>query len=250
MKSIAVYLQHDMRNDISGDYYIYLYSDPRDGKAFYVGKGKGRRCYAHLNATGESAKVKKIQEILARGEKPRIEILARELNEEAAFLAEAVAIDAFGLRNLTNEVAGHRGGKYMRMDADLVDAYSQLHALSREDFTVPMIAITVNQLFDPSKTAEELYDITRAHWRVSLPRAEKCKYALAVYHGIVMEVYEIERWMPGSKVHLKTRSDTCTDQRRFAFDGHVAPDAIRVKFRGRNMRNLIKKGCRTPIHYF
>lgn len=28
-----------MKNDISGDYYIYLYSDPRDGKVFYVGKG-------------------------------------------------------------------------------------------------------------------------------------------------------------------------------------------------------------------
>jgi len=239
-----------MTNDISGDYYIYLYSDPRDGKVFYVGKGKGRRCYAHLDATGESAKVKKIREILARSEKPRIEILARELNEEAAFLAEAVAIDAFGLKNLTNAVAGHRGGKYMRMDADLVDAYSQLHALTREDFPAPTIAITVNQLFDPSMDADELYDVTRAHWRVSLPRAETCRYALAVYHSIVMEVYEIERWLPAAQVVLKTRPDSKGDSRRFVFEGHLAPDSIRRKFRGRNMKNLIKKGCRTPIHYF
>lgn len=239
-----------MKNDIAGDYYIYLYSDPRDGKVFYVGKGKGRRCYAHLDDTGESEKVRKIREIQARGEKPRIEILARELNEEAAFLAEAVAIDSFGLRNLTNKVSGHRSGKYMRMDADLVDAYSQLHALDRKDFTEPVIAITVNQLFDPSKTADELYDITRAHWRLSLSRAEKCKYALAVYHSIVLEVYEIDRWMPASEVRLKTRSHAEFDPRRFAFDGHIAPESIRSKFRGRNMKNLIKKGCRTPIHYF
>ena len=30
-----------MKKDIAGDYYIYLYSDPRDGKVFYVGKGEG-----------------------------------------------------------------------------------------------------------------------------------------------------------------------------------------------------------------
>ena len=25
-------------------YYVYLYVDPRDGKVFYIGKGKGERC--------------------------------------------------------------------------------------------------------------------------------------------------------------------------------------------------------------
>jgi len=240
-------------DDISGDYYIYLYSDPRTGKPFYVGKGKGRRCYAHLDATGESAKVAKIKEILARGEKPRIEILARELNEEAAFLAEAVAIDTIGLRNLTNKVSGHRSGKYMRMDADMVDAYSQLHALGREDFNVPVIAITVNRLYDPSKTAAELYDIARAHWRLSLPRAEKCRYALAVYHSIVLEVYKIGRWIPARDIKLRTRPHDSVGPnapKRYGFEGTLAEASVRAHFRGRNLRNLIKKGCRTPIHYF
>ena len=118
--------------------------------------------------------------------------------------------------------------------------------MKNEDFTEPVIAITVNQLFDPSKTSDELYDITRAHWRLSLSRAEKCKYALAVYHSIVLEVYEIDRWMPASEVRLKTRSHAEFDPRRFAFDGHIAPESIRSKFCGRNMKNLIKKGCRPP----
>ena len=105
-------------------------------------------------------------------------------------------------------------------------------------------------MFDPSKTPDELYDITRAHWRLSLSRAEKCKYALAVYHSIVMEVYEIDRWMSAKEVESKTRVDYNCDPHRFGFEGHIAPDSIRSKFRGRNTKNLIKKGCRTPIHYF
>ena len=33
-----------MKDDISGDYFIYQYSDPKDGKVFYVGKGKKVLC--------------------------------------------------------------------------------------------------------------------------------------------------------------------------------------------------------------
>ena len=29
-------------------YYVYLYVDPRDGKVFCIGKGKGERCLDHL----------------------------------------------------------------------------------------------------------------------------------------------------------------------------------------------------------
>ena len=29
-------------------YYVYLYSDPRDDKIFYVGKGKNNRVFQHL----------------------------------------------------------------------------------------------------------------------------------------------------------------------------------------------------------
>lgn len=36
--------------------YVYLYIDPRDGVPFYVGKGTGNRCFAHLSAAGDSAK--------------------------------------------------------------------------------------------------------------------------------------------------------------------------------------------------
>jgi hypothetical protein len=44
-------------------------------------------------------------------------------------------------------------------------------------------------------TESELYDATRASWKVGNRRSE-AQYALAVFEGIVREVYEITAWMP------------------------------------------------------
>ena len=37
-------------------YYVYIYSDPETKIPFYIGKGKGNRCFNHLFQTGESEK--------------------------------------------------------------------------------------------------------------------------------------------------------------------------------------------------
>lgn len=39
-------------------YYVYIYSDPETKIPFYIGKGKGNRCFNHLFQTGESEKIK------------------------------------------------------------------------------------------------------------------------------------------------------------------------------------------------
>jgi len=51
-------------------YYVYALIDPRNKKVFYVGKGKGNRIYAHVEAsesidTKEIEKIKTIREIRA-----------------------------------------------------------------------------------------------------------------------------------------------------------------------------------------
>jgi hypothetical protein len=40
-----------------------------------------------------------------------------------------------------------------------------------------------------------LYEATRGVWKIG-PRRAKARYALAVYQGVVQEVYEILNWDP------------------------------------------------------
>ena len=55
--------------------YVYVYIDPRDGRPFYIGKGKSGRLFSHLDDHSESRKVARIADIRALGMEPRIDLL-------------------------------------------------------------------------------------------------------------------------------------------------------------------------------
>src|SRR5258705_13538624 len=75
-------------------YYVYLYSDPRDGKPFYVGKGQGSRVLAHLSTEAEARKVAMLSELSAAGHEPQLDILGDALkDEETALRGEAARTD-------------------------------------------------------------------------------------------------------------------------------------------------------------
>ena len=63
-------------------YYVYLYTDPRTGEIFYVGKGKGNRTFSHLKDLADSEKSQRIREIQSEGLEPKIEILVHGLEDE------------------------------------------------------------------------------------------------------------------------------------------------------------------------
>lgn len=71
-------------------YYVYELRDPRNGVAFYVGKGTGDRAYQHQRevvngtATTNKAKIEKIKEILADRLQVEVAILAEYAFEEDA----------------------------------------------------------------------------------------------------------------------------------------------------------------------
>ena len=82
-------------------YYVYVYSDPDTKIPFYIGKGRGNRCFIHLFLDNDSEKVAKIQELLSQGKEPIIEILVHGVDEETVLKVEAAAIDLIGIENLT-----------------------------------------------------------------------------------------------------------------------------------------------------
>ena len=92
---------------------------------------------------------------------------------------------------------------------------------------------------------EELYEATRGIWRLG-SRRENAEYAMAVYQGIVREVYRIERWHPAGTLSYSTRNtERLRVTGRWEFEGCVASDDMRNEYIG----NYVGLGGQNPIRY-
>ncbi len=108
--------------------------------------------------------------------------------------------------------------------------------------------IRINRLYRPTMSATELYDATRASWKVGNRRG-KVKYALAVFEGIVREVYGVTAWLPsGSTFNSRfPRGDGRRD--RWEFVGRLADDSVRRRYVDRFVGHLFPRGAQNPIAY-
>lgn len=230
-------------------YYVYLYSDPRDNKIFYVGKGKNNRVFHHLNEQSEKEKVKRIQEISNAGLTPKIEILVHGIDDEyTAKKIEASIIDLVEKDNLTNIQSGYESSEFGRMNIEqILSLYSARQIKISTNHKV--ILIRINKSFRYSLTPIELYDITRSSWKID-PNKHKPDYAFSVYNSLVQEVYKISAWLPDNST-LNTLQKTMFGQRpdRYEFVGVIAEEEIRNKYRFRNVGFYFKQGNQNPVMY-
>src|SRR5262245_46734170 len=83
-------------------YYVYQLVDPRDGSIFYIGKGKGRRAWTHVERRSHNQGVNsRIDEIRKDGAQPVVEIIQHFATELEAIEHEASLIEAsVGLLNI------------------------------------------------------------------------------------------------------------------------------------------------------
>lgn len=233
------------------NYYVYLYSDPDTKIPFYIGKGKGNRCFNHLFEEADNAKRKKIKEIQARGKEPLIEILCYGMNEETAFKVEAAAIDLIGMPNLTNRQKGNHSTLVGRMDVNDLCKRLNKEEIQKRDFKENAMFIRVNH-YHYGMSAFELYELTRRSWKVSLSQAQKVDYAFAIYQGLVLEVYQIAQWLPA---HSTMNILPCSEERKkvdigkYEFVGKIAEETVRKKYVGRSVASFYQKGERNPIKY-
>lgn len=228
-------------------YYVYLYLDPRDGSVFYVGKGKGERALSHLYDVSESAKVQKIREIRLTGLEPRIEILVHGLEDEQdALRVEAAIIDLLGKDKLTNRVRGWGSAVVGRSSlAELVTLYDPV-PVQIDD---PVLLIRINQLYRYGLTDQELYEVTRGVWVLS-KRREGVRYALAVFRGVVREVYRVESWSPaGTTPYLTRPLEDVQVPGRWEFTGTLAKLDIREKYLGKNVSANFAGSSQNPVKY-
>jgi len=96
----------DRSRRVGGQYYVYVYIDPRNFEEFYFGKGMGSRKDAHLTDSSDSEKAKRIAAITKAGMSPIIRVIARDLSEHDALLIEKTLLWKLG-RMLTNVSSGH-----------------------------------------------------------------------------------------------------------------------------------------------
>lgn len=227
-------------------FYVYLYINPLDETVFYVGKGRSNRAFSHLDDPGPSAKTALIAEIRAAHQEPRIEILVHGLeDEETALKIEAAVIDLLGKEKLTNEVCGYQSRSHGRMSVDQIRA---LYGARPVHITEPALLIRINQLYRYTMTAPELYDATRGYWKIG-PDREKAKLAMAIYAGVIREVYEIQAWFPARSTFTTRPLIKPTDPTRWEFVGRLADDRIRRKYRLRSVAHYFPKSSQNPILY-
>jgi hypothetical protein len=237
----------DQIDEVDGilKFYVYVYIDPRNGKPFYIGKGQGTRYLSHLNEQSETEKAVKIVEIRKEGKEPQIDILRYGLSDSEAHLVEAAAIDLIGKANLTNRMSGHHERSFGRITSQELEIINNPKPGVVQD---KVILITINKLYRSDMTPLELYEATRGIWVIG-PRRERAEYAMAVYQGIVREVYRINKWHPSGTLPYQTRDsedvpEDCVPP-RWEFDGTVADDNIRNKYIGIS----VGKGGQNPIRY-
>ena len=227
-------------------FYVYLYVDPRDDQVFYVGKGKGARAVAHFGDQEKLEVQKVLSELKAAGLSPRIELLAYGLQDaETALRIEAAAIDLLGVGSLTNIVRGHYT-KHGRMPLeDVVAQYTQRPAKIKE----PSILIRINRLYHYGMSPTELYDATRSAWVVG-ERREEVELAMAVFEGVIREVYRVTGWHPGGTTFNARYSGRRSDRgKRWEFVGIIAEEEVRTRYIHRHVGGLFSQGAQNPIAY-
>jgi uncharacterized protein len=90
-----------------------------------------------------------------------------------------------------------------------------------------------------------IYETTRGIWKVSESSRNKVEYAIALYQGIVIEVYRIKQWYPAGTLKYNTRdSSDFKSSGRWEFSGNVAEE-VREEYIGFS----VGKAGQNPIRY-
>jgi len=224
------------------NYYVYSLVDPRNNKVFYIGKGTGNRIFAHIQGIVEknrkSEKIELIKDILS-SELDVIHFIIRHgLTEKEAYEIESAIIDFIGLENLTNIVSGHYSGN---RGIKTVEEIKILYEIEEAEIKEKVMLININNLFKTNMNDEEIYEATRKSWIVSLEKANKCEIVMAVYKGVVREVFICNKW-EFYEIDKKGK-------KRNIFYGEKAKEEIRNKYYLKSVEKYWKKGAQNPIKY-
>ncbi len=232
--------------------YVYALIDPRNNEIFYIGKGVNNRVFQHeteKHVGNGSNKLHRIDEIRLSGNKVKKIVLLYGLTEKEAFAAEAALINLLKYSNpgkLTNNVSGHHSGSVMTVED--VENFFGAEVLTEKDIYHNLLVIKINGLFTHGMTIQEIMDCARGHWIINTKNAQKTDYLVAVYHGIVVGVYENMKWYSsGKKTDFYPRpceENLKLNNRKYC----TCQDVQKSKYLNKNISSLVKN-TQNPISY-
>lgn len=233
-------------------HYVYRLIDPRNGNTFYVGKGKGDRVFAHVadalkDYNGEnyidkdeddvSLKVKTIREIILSGLDVIHVIHRYGLTAKEAFEVEAALIDCYLGMGLTNIQSGHSSDRGVNSAEALERNLSLKEYVDDDNLKYCIIKIRKSYI---EENNGDVYETVRKYWKVNLNRISKIPYVFASCDGVVLKVYEVDKWYKSSAI-----PDRCM------FDGKETTDKTLIdRFVNKRIpQNYAKKGMASPVLY-
>lgn len=237
-------------------WYVYALQDPRDGKIFYVGKGKGNRIFAHAldiqidDDVFENPKHELIRSILAEGLRINSFLIRHRISsEKEAYVVESALIDFCHLLDsavdnelfqLTNLVRGHNYQTLGLMATDVV--ISLYDAPPCPAIEEPVLLFQIPVRWRPEMTPEELFESTHGWWRLG-SRREKAVYACAVSKGVIRAIYKVEGWRV-REVGDRSWEHDLGKKPRWGFSG--APALEMSQYLNKSVSHLYKRGDQGP----
>jgi hypothetical protein len=232
--------------------YVYLLVDPRTGRPFYAGRGRGDRCFRHLRAaraaTGsapdEQARfpvLDKIRDVESGGRPVRIDILRYGLSAAEASLVEAAANDALGLP-VDSKLGSQRGS------VDEVKSLLAKRAKFKRGHQVVLLRVGGTGT-DPA------YELVRHSWRIGrrwidLDSPRSPQWAVVVVGELAAGVYRLEAWEPTRRgAHSpKPAGGTRSAIDRYSFVGTRDTD-LETRYVGRSVAPYLGASGQSPVTY-
>jgi len=229
-------------------FYVYILIDPRDGKVFYVGKGKDDRVFAHikcsLSETQDSEKLDIIRSITSEGFSVRHYIVRHNLTEREALTVESVFLDFLTYHDfefvakIAAVQAGYRQWSEGIKTVEELEILYNCAELSPADIHHRILSININRTYNLKNDLHpNIYEATRKSWKLNAHRLKTIDYVFSEYKGIVRAIFQPSRWER-------------TSDNRWYFEGiEVTDEAIVARYLHKKMPPR-KIGNRMPSRYF
>lgn len=247
----------DIKTIQSLKFYVYILLDPETGIPFYVGKGKGNRVFDHLNDAKNgkpgTEKLDIIRKILSRDFEIKHLIVRHGLDEKTAYHIESSLIDTFREITVFNSfIKGNIQGGLNSIENGLMSSEEiirKYNALPLNSIPDNFVIININNSYKRASGEERIYEATKGIWRMNKNKLDSIKYVLSEYKGLIVEVFEVEKWYPIERKYNQGAKRAGKKYFGYGFRGGIAPETIRRLYINKTIAHKKKIGSANPITY-